>query len=68
VGRSATKWHPVIVRGGVGGAAQVWRLADGTRLEPSLLLSRQVRGVAVHGNLIAIAAGVDIAVRQPALP
>jgi hypothetical protein len=40
---------------------RVW-LADGTRLEPSPYLSKQVRGVAAHCNVIGTAARLVIAV------
>ena len=50
------------------GVMQVWRLADGTPLKPSLYLSKQVRGIAVHSNVIVTAAGAGIAVHQLLLP
>jgi len=47
---------------------RVWRLADGTPVVPPLGLPEAVQCVAVHGNVIVTAAGLDIAVHQPALP
>jgi WD40 repeat protein len=58
---------PVIISGGCDGTVQVWRLADGTPVMPPLDLPEPVVAVAVHGNVIATAAGADIAVHQPAL-
>ncbi len=59
---------PVIISGGGDGTVRVWRTADSTPLVPPLDLSKWVRAVAVHGNVIIVAAGADIAVHQPALP
>ena len=59
---------PVIVSGSSDGTVRVWRLADGTPTGPPLDLPESVSGVAVHGNVIVTAAGIDIAVHQPALP
>ena len=59
---------PVIISGGADGTMRVWRLADSAPLVPPLDLSKQVRGVAAHGNVIVTAAGADIAVHQVALP
>ena len=60
---------PVIVSGGEGDATvRVWRLADATPVVPPLNLSKQVRGVAVHCNIIVTAAEDDIAVHQRASP
>ena len=62
---------PVIVGAGVGvgdGTVRVWRMADGAPVVPPLDLPESVQAVATHGNVIITAAGVDIAVHQPALP
>ena len=61
---------PVIVSGGsdLDGTVRLWRLADGTPLVPPLHLSKKVRSIAIHGNVIITAAGTDLAVHQPALP
>jgi WD40 repeat protein len=59
---------PVIVSSGDDGMVRVWRLADGTPVVPPLYLSKQVRGVAAHGNVVITAAVADIAVHQIALP
>jgi WD40 repeat protein len=58
---------PVIIGGGRGGV-RMWRTGDGTPLVPSLNLPKLVQAVAVHGDVVITAAGVDIAVHQPALP
>ena len=57
---------PVIVSG-EDATVRVWRLDGGTPLVPPLYLPESVRGVAVHGHIIVIAAGANIAVHQ-ALP
>jgi WD40 repeat protein len=64
---------PVIISGGgdrFGGDAtvRVWRLADGAPLVPPLNLPESVRDLALHGNIIAIAAGADITLCQPVVP
>ena len=61
---------PVIVSGGsdLDGTVRMWRLADGTPLVPPLHLSKKVRSVAIHGNVIVTTAGTDLAVHQPVLP
>jgi hypothetical protein len=59
---------PVIVSGSRDGTVRVSGLADGTPVAPPLDLPESVSGVAVHGNVIVTAAGIDIAVHQPALP
>ncbi len=59
---------PVIVSGDRHGTVRVWRLADGTPVVPPLDLPDSVSDVAVYGNVIVVtAAGIDIAVHQPAL-
>ena len=58
----------VIVSGGNDTTVRVWRLADGTPIVPQLDLPESVRAIAVHGNVIIIAAGADISVHQPTLP
>jgi transcriptional regulator with XRE-family HTH domain len=52
----------VIVSGGDHATVRVRRLEDGTPLLPPLELPESVNGVAVHGNVIVTAAGIDIAV------
>ena len=58
---------PVIISGGGDGTVRVWRLADSSPVGEPLDLSKAVRAVAVHDNIIITAAGADIAVHQPAL-
>jgi hypothetical protein len=50
------------------GMVKVWRLADGAPLVPSLGLSESVWDIAVHDDVIVVAAGSDVAVYQPTLP
>ena len=57
----------VIVSGGNDGTVRVWRLDDGTSVVPPLYLAKQVRSLALHGNIVISAAGADIAVHQIAL-
>jgi WD40 repeat protein len=57
-----------IVSGGRDGTVRVWRRADGASIVPPLDLPESVRAVAVHGLVIVVAAGADIAVHHPALP
>ena len=59
---------PVIVSGGADATVRVWRLADGTPAWDPLDLPGSVWSVAVHGKVIIIAAGHDIAVHQPTVP
>ena len=59
---------PVIISGGEDGTVRVWRLADGTPVVPPLDRSKPVRDVAVYGNVIVTAAGINIAVHERTLP
>ena len=57
---------PVIISG-EDGMVRVWRMADGAPVVLPLHLSESVWAIAVHGNVIITAAGIDIAVHRPAL-
>ena len=57
---------PVVISGGRDHTVRAWQLADGIPLAPSLDLPESVRAVGVHGNVIVIATGANIAIHQPA--
>ena len=59
---------PVIVSGDVAGTVWIWRMAGRTLLVPPLVLPESVYAVAVRGDVIVTAAGIDLAVHQPATP
>jgi hypothetical protein len=58
----------VIISGSRDGTLRVRRTSDGAALLSPLQLPASIRAVAVHGGVIIIAAGADIAVLQPTLP
>jgi hypothetical protein len=58
----------VMVSGDSYGTVRVWRLAHGALPLPPLELPEQVRYIVVHGDVIVVATGIDIAVHQPGPP
>lgn len=55
---------PVIVSGSRNHRLRVWRLADGSPVGPPLRLPAPVADIAVHDNIVVIAAHTEIAVHK----